>query len=623
MKPNFDLDKWLTINVTSCDSQPLITKTTNLSAPNGPGRGLPFTNDTEIVLSRIEAAHIDLTGNYQDWIKIGFALVNEHGEAGRSYFHRVSRFYSKYSYPECDKQYDTCLKEKNLRTSIKTFYYLAKESGVDISTPTAVASVNPMETPVADTPVTEPMADNLDKDSVVFNTPQLPAEVFTNLPLILRESCALFREGIEQDVFLMSGLGIISACLPNIEGNYFNKALSPHLYLFITGRSAAGKGSMDWSKLFGLTIHNQLSEQSRKEKETFEIEMEQYNNLPRAIKQTAVKPKEPQRHMFFIPANSSSSAFIQALNDNNNRGVVFESEADTLANTAKQEWGNYDDLLRKAFGHESTSMYRRKDKEYMEISNPQLAIVLSGTPKQVYHIMPEVENGLFSRFLYLCLDDKGGFKSPFKSHSQENYIEFFKQKGAVMFNYFNQLQQLDQPITFKLTEDQEERFTASFDHMLTKDRLLVGVDFEANVKRLGIILFRLAMILTALRHLEVELPEQVTTEPVTPSHPLNKRNLQPLFNTLTCSDQDYETAMTIVTTLEKHAISVFHTMPNKELKGKSLNFYEKLPEKFDRQGYLKVAESLGIHAKSAERYIKLFQPKLLSHSHNDYSKITK
>ena len=48
MNANFDLNKWLNRNVTSCDSQPLNFKTTNLPVPNGPGTGGHFSNDTEI-----------------------------------------------------------------------------------------------------------------------------------------------------------------------------------------------------------------------------------------------------------------------------------------------------------------------------------------------------------------------------------------------------------------------------------------------------------------------------------------------------------------------------------------------------------------------------------------------
>jgi len=45
--------------------------------------------------------------------------------------------------------------------------------------------------------------------------------------------------------------------------------------------------------------------------------------------------------LFYIPANSSSSAFIKALDDNNFRAEIFETEADTLASTFKQEWGSF------------------------------------------------------------------------------------------------------------------------------------------------------------------------------------------------------------------------------------------------------------------------------------------
>ena len=88
-----------------------------------------------------------------------------------------------------------------------------------------------------------------------------------------------------------------------------------------------------------------------------------------------------------------------------------------------------------------------------------------------------------------------------------------------------------------------------------------------------------------------------------------------------CCDLDFQTAMTIATTLEKHAIAFFQNLHNNDLKGAKLKFFEKLPPQFDRQGYLKVAEELGIQPKTAEKYIGQFKPKLLSHEHNLYLKL--
>ena len=90
---------------------------------------------------------------------------------------------------------------------------------------------------------------------------------------------------------------------------------------------------------------------------------------------------------------------------------------------------------------------------------------------------------------------------------------------------------------------------------------------------------------------------------------------------LICSDVDFQNAMTIATTLEKHAIAVFQNLPKQILKGIKLQFFEKLPSKFDRQGYLKIAEELNIQPKTAEKYISQFVPKVLQHEHNLYTKI--
>jgi len=52
--------------------------------------------DIERVVREVESSRIDLTADYNNWIKIGFALAHELGERGRSYFHRISAIYQGY-----------------------------------------------------------------------------------------------------------------------------------------------------------------------------------------------------------------------------------------------------------------------------------------------------------------------------------------------------------------------------------------------------------------------------------------------------------------------------------------------------------------------------------------------
>ena len=88
----------------------------------------------EAVLSQILAAGYDLTGSYYDWVKIGFALAEGYNEAGRQYFHEISKFHPKYKPAETDRQFTRCLQTRPARIGRKTiklstFFYMAKQAG--------------------------------------------------------------------------------------------------------------------------------------------------------------------------------------------------------------------------------------------------------------------------------------------------------------------------------------------------------------------------------------------------------------------------------------------------------------------------------------------------------------
>jgi len=592
MKKIFKPQEWLNID-TSSNAMPCVSNQSKDAMPCVSDSDIeqPALSDVEMITQRIESAQTDLTTNYADWRDIGFALADELGESGRDYFHRISRFNADYASDDCNTQYDNCLKAKGHGITIKTLFHLAKNAGINISIP--ISSPNLGEVAEGQRGASEINSE------VIFNTPNFPSHIYTQLPEILIESTDMFQDATEKDVFLIGSIAVLSACLPNIEGIYFDEPVSPHLYAFITAPAGSGKGKLKWAKAFGQEIHKHIVQQSVAEYEEFEKEMEEYNNLNKNQRHGAEKPKQPKRKMFFIPANSSSSAFIQALADNDFKGLIFETEADTLANTLKQEWGNFSDILRKAFHHESTNMFRRKDNEHIEIEDPHLAIALSGTPKQVHNMMPDVENGLFSRFLYYAFEDFSDFKNPFISHRSVNYVSFFEEKGNHIFDLNQLLAQQQKPISFKFTEEQGEDFTNQFKELFTRNKMLVGNDFNANSRRLGLVTFRIAMVLSALRIMESG----------------------DITNPIICSQTDYQTALDIVLTLEKHALAVFQNLPNNNLKGIRLKFFDKLPKQFNRQGYLETAIQLGIKEKTAEKYVTQFRnAKLLNHEHNKYTK---
>jgi hypothetical protein len=88
------------------------------------------TNDRfDRVMKQINS---DITGDYNQWVRIGFAIASQFGDAGEDYFHHISSFSPQYNRAQCAKQYKFCNRNKQ-GVSISTFYYYAKINGCKIS----------------------------------------------------------------------------------------------------------------------------------------------------------------------------------------------------------------------------------------------------------------------------------------------------------------------------------------------------------------------------------------------------------------------------------------------------------------------------------------------------------
>jgi len=89
-------------------------------------------SDFDSIIKEIVGRRIDITGDYQSWLRIGFAISDKMGEGGRAYFHQVSQFHLDYRADLCDRQYDNCLKARRTGITIATFYYYAKQAGIRV-----------------------------------------------------------------------------------------------------------------------------------------------------------------------------------------------------------------------------------------------------------------------------------------------------------------------------------------------------------------------------------------------------------------------------------------------------------------------------------------------------------
>jgi len=529
--------------------------------------------EVEEIISRIEAKSLDIATAYHDWRDIGFALSSGFGELGREYFHRISRFYTDYSSSECNKQFDKCLKSVGSGITLKTFFHAAKTAGISIVTQTNT---------VPD--------DNTSDDFI--ETPCIPDDVFSSLPPILGEACNVFPTQREKDIMLLGAIVTFSSCIDNVFGIYFNDRVFANLYLFVTAQASAGKGSLKHCKRLVNPIHKNLREQSAIKKAEYQIELGQYNQQVKKG-HTGEKPIEPSDKMLFLPANSSSSGMFQLLHDCDGKGIIFETEGDTLAQIFKTEYGNFSDGFRKAFHHEGISFYRRTNREYVDIEKPRLSAVLTGTPRQILNLIPDAEDGLFSRFMYYRFSITNTWNDVFQKQTITGYEDYFNTLGERFYSLY-QIITYGSEKEFCLTTKQQQTFNSTFEAWQTEFLQVLGVESVANVRRLGLICFRMAMIMTVLR---IEETGDVSPE-------------------LYCSDIDFNNAIQISRVLLDHAKTVYlqlNTMPKKQKQETMRDkFYNLLPDEFTRKEAVEIAAKLSIKPRTTDKYLHQLTPSVLS-----------
>ncbi len=421
------------------------------------------------------------------------------------------------------------------------------------------------------------------------------------LPGFMNEVMSRSQNAVDADMLVLSSLTAISACLPNIEGQYARRRVYPNLFLMLAAPPSAGKGRIMLARRIVEPVHTLM-------RQIYYTKVHQIEEENKDKKQKQDHSSVPQT-MLFIPANSSATAIYQTLADCGGSGLIFESEADTLASALSTDYGNFSDGLRKAFHHEAISYNRRKDREYVEIMNPRLSLLLAGTPRQLLNLIPSTENGLFSRFLIYNPHIENRWIDVFDGGEEVDDEQYFNSLGNRFFYLYNMLRNAKHTAKFVLTLNQQKLFNSTFEHWQDELSGFFGEQITPSVRRLGLITFRIAMIFTTLR---LEFSGE-TLE----------------IDTLTCNDQDFENAIFIVESLLDHLAAIFSQMPDSDNQnGRSsllpiiTTFYQQLPANFSRAQIVPVIETLGIPATTAYRYLKILieHNKIKRIKHNSYEK---
>ena len=578
----------------------------------------------------------NIADSYQDWWECGCALA-ELGPEGRDLFHQVSSQSPKYREGQCEKKWQECLAKRDGRITIATFYEMAKRAGVDLSAisrqyPSTEFTSKPQKphgsAEKGNQQTVEGVTGNQSVNNQTINTNKKSSDASrakteysgeetevlrfsfsrtfsqqldtNDLPVTIQRTLEGQQSAEEKDKTILADLGLLAIAQPNVYGIYGEKRVYTPFYLFILGLAGIShKGAIDDIKHLLMPIERNMQKQYYAQLAEYKEQHAEWetkkSQRKRGDNSVGPEPEEPTFRSLFISADSSAAAFKQDLFNDGGRAMVFSTEADTLTQVLTQEWGQFTDILRQAFHHEDITSTRAKDKQHIIIEEPQLGLLVTCTPKQIIELLSpkQNENGTSSRDLFYCTKGNMEWRDPFAG--KEPAADRYREIGESVKQMYDLLtRRRDNRIQILLTDEQKQAFNEHFKPLLPEQIGLYGVDFAAFIVRIALVAFRMMMVLTTLRNYE------------------QGRLADTQQQAFVCSDNDYQTAMTIIDCLVAHTAYVYNTLLRpaddnqlaiQPMKPREQQLCLALPGEFTTKQFEQTAKTLSIPLKTAQRYL--------------------
>ncbi|MDX2189581.1 MAG: DUF3987 domain-containing protein [Bacteroidota bacterium] len=407
--------------------------------------------------------------------------------------------------------------------------------------------------------------------SLSENSPLFPIEVFAKVPRWYRKLIDK-KKGRVRDMCFLAGLVAVSTALNNLNIIMDRKKYYSNLYLFVIAPPASGKNVIGVANDLLSKIHKEL-------KEGYERELDYYNSLTDEEKKTAEKPI---RSLLICPANISSSGLCVILNASKNL-IMIETESDTLAQILKIDYANFSDILRKVFGHEVVSYYRKTQDEYIEINDARLSVILSGTNSMLLNLIEDVENGLLTRFMFYNFIQQPEYLSPYTDYDSlgedVNMIEELKLELLDIWNRTSKMEKLE----FRFSREQKVSLEEYFCKLQRKAFEFGGHPMVGVSNRLQLIHARICMALSAFDNL--------------------------VDGVNYCNETILDVSLHIMEVLFVHSATVLNSIVTQEKTPQNMSIpamriFDKLGIEFETKSFLEATRELGFSERTGYRYLK-------------------
>ena len=366
---------------------------------------------------------------------------------------------------------------------------------------------------------------HFDMDGVVVPC-ALPDAMFAHLPQMFSEPLSLYDDADIRTMLLMAMMATVGSAMSNVRVRHQSKYYSLGIMCVCIGPSASGKGSVGDVASLVDGINDIVCTESAQEMKDYRKKIARYNRrnkqLDRAAKgditqlvdinnidDEADEPQMPMRRMHKLPSKTTSANYYRLIYANGAYiSFLHLPELAELNAANRNAFGDFKYMMLAAQNEESLHTARKTDDEDYLIPHTRLALVATGTESSVRDFIPNLEDGLSTRFLYHNLPAKDIVRDEMDEAMAEAYNDVYTHYRKLLTEIWTELRQfdgkLDDELPRLILSDEQRAMVNEYYRQLVSfvDLTQPDRDLRAPIFRSRLNLYRILMIIAVLRRYE-------------------------------------------------------------------------------------------------------------------------
>ena len=447
-----------------------------------------------------------------------------------------------------------------------------------------------------------------DEDGVVVPC-ALPDAMVHHLPEMMREPLSLYEDADIRTMLLAAMMPTLGSAMSNVRVRHERRLYAPGMMNVCVGPSASGKGSVGDVASLVDGINEVVCRESAQEMGDYRKKQRRYERLGKQLDRVARgntaelvdindiagdvdEPEKPLRRMHKLPSKTTAANYYKLLYANgDNISYLHIPELAEMNAANRNAFGDFMYMMLAAQNEEPLHTARKTDDEDYRIERTRLALVATGTESSVRAFIPNLEDGLSTRFLYHNLPAKGSVRDEMDEAMAEAMNDVYTHHRGQLTAIWTELRQFDgkpeeELPRLMLSEAQRDMINDYYRQLVTFIALTQpDRDLRAPIFRTRLNLYRMLMVIAVLRRHE----ESGTAEGMFADR---------LFAT---TDEDLRWGLTYTFYLVMQTSALYNRLrrEEKELPAKStrisaLAFLHMLPRQFTTSEALSIGREHGL-----------------------------